>query len=75
MAVAGRDDDLRILEILDLREGAGLPVKEVAHRLGVTKGAVCGVINRINRAADAVPCRCRRKVNRDGGMPRRWWAQ
>ena len=69
-----RQDDLRMLEILDMRECAGMPVKEIAARLGMSKGAVCGAINRIGKAADAVPCRCRRKANRDGGMPRRWWA-
>jgi len=73
MSVPSRADDLRALEILHLREIEGLSYADIARRMRMTKGAVIGMVNRINKAADAVPCLCRRPENKAGGMPPRWW--
>ncbi|TNF19162.1 MAG: hypothetical protein EP318_15515 [Rhodobacteraceae bacterium] len=70
-----RNDDLTALEILHGREVLGLSMREAAVRVGVSRNTAIGLVKRINEAADAVPCRCRRKANRDGGMASRWWAQ
>lgn len=69
-----RDDDLCLLEMLHLRDVDRLTNKEVGSRFGISKGAVIGKLSRINKATDAIACRCQRKENRDGGMPPRWWA-
>lgn len=70
-----RQDDEALLTILDLSAHEGLSASQIARRIGSTKNAVIGALNRIAKEADKVPDRCRRKANKDGGMPRRWWAQ
>lgn len=75
-----REDDLRLLEALYLRENLGLPYDQVAPHIPTRAGTpmsprgIMGMINRVRRAAAMHPCLCRRPENRDGGMPERWWA-
>ena len=65
--------DVDILRALDMHEGQGLTAAEAGRRMGVSRSAVLGVIHRINKDADRVPCLCQKPENRDGGMPARWW--
>ncbi len=67
-----RDDDIRVLEVIDSRL-KGERQRDAMARLGVTKGAIAGIMSRFRETAD-IPCKCRKKSNRDGGMPDRWWA-
>ena len=67
-----RADDRIALEALRLRD-AGLSYGEIGQRLHRTKGHMIGLLRRIDKAADAVPCECVRPENRDGGMPDGWW--
>lgn len=57
-----RQDDERMLEIIDA----------VLDPTAGYKGAVAGIMNRYR--ASALPCKCRRKANKNGGQPARWWA-
>ena len=67
--------DLQILHLLDHGDsGAPLTGAVVAQRMGMTRSAVLGLKSRTSGAAGKIPCRCRKKKNRDGGMPPRWWA-
>ncbi|WP_300534634.1 hypothetical protein [uncultured Mameliella sp.] len=67
-----RAGDEQFLALLDFvaheRSGA------VQARYGLTRGQVAGIRTRYNRPDPAAPDKCRRKANKDGGMPRRWWA-
>jgi transposase len=65
--------DREVLETMDLHERQGLSMAQVAPRVGRSRSAVCGLVKRINDAADAVPDLAVRPENRDGGMPARWW--
>jgi GTP-sensing pleiotropic transcriptional regulator CodY len=67
-----RDDDLRILRMLDMSDGDGLPASAIAERFGMTRNAVCGVLHRI-RSAEVPDGRRLRKGNRNGDLPRGWW--
>lgn len=69
-----RAEDEELLRMLDMRDHQRLSARQIAARTGLSRGTICGALFRIDRDADAVPCRCRRKANRDGGMPRGWWA-
>lgn len=69
-----RAEDLLELEVLHLRECENLPGAEVMASLGVTRGFISGVQNRVRKSIAEHPCKCRRKANRDGGMRQRWWA-
>ena len=69
-----REDDMRLLWMLDAHETCGQPLAEIARAEGVTRNTVAGLIYRVRREADAMACLCRRPENRDGGMPRRWWS-
>lgn len=70
-----RADDLKVLEIMHGREVLGLSMRDAAARVGVSRNTAIGLVKRVNEAVDAISCECRRKANRDGGMPKRWWAQ
>jgi len=70
-----RADDMILLEMLHLRATTGMSHREIGRKFGRSKNAVIGALHRINKEADAVSCRCRRKHNRDGGMPAMWWAE
>ncbi|WP_420415904.1 hypothetical protein [Marinovum algicola] len=69
-----RADDLRVLEILHGREVLGLTMRDAAKRAGVSRNTAIGIVKRVTEAHAAVPCKCRRKKNRDSGMSERWWA-
>ena len=70
--------DGEMLLALDLCERQGLSRHQAAEQIAAQYGtgrqanAVIGVIHRINAKTDAVPCRCRKPENRDGGMPPQW---
>lgn len=66
-----RAEDEALLNLLYLREFDGMGMKEIGERVGMSKNAVIGQINRVMK--DMVPCECRKPENRDGGMPNRWW--
>jgi hypothetical protein len=67
-----RAEDERVLSILDVisHEGA----KAARARFGLTNAAVQGMRTRFLNPKYQPEDKCRRKANRDGGMPRRWWA-
>ena len=66
-----RSSDLEVLHMLDLREGEGMSMKEVAEATGQGRSSVIG---KVNRALSAdLPCACTKPENKDGGMPRGWW--
>lgn len=67
-----RQDDERILEIIDAVLDPTAGYKGAMAKFGATKGAVAGIMNRYR--ASALPCKCRRKANKNGGQPARWWA-
>ncbi|WP_146592222.1 hypothetical protein [Puniceibacterium confluentis] len=71
----GRADDLRNLEILHLLNVEQQSSGAVAKRMGLSRNAVLGVQFRTSEQCAKHPCACRRKANRDGGMPARWWAR
>lgn len=66
-----RSDDLRVLTMLDLRDGVGLNRAMIGERFGMSKSAVAGALYRIDIAEQ--PCACVKPENKDGGMPRGWW--
>ena len=68
-----RAEDLLELEVLHLRENKRWPGAEVMAELGVTRGFISGLQNRVRKATARHPCKCRRKANRDCGMRQRWW--
>lgn len=71
MAEAWTDEQL--LTMLDLRDGEGLTGLEIAARMGSSRSAVLGAMNRIDKVHAEIPCTATRPENRDGGMPRGWW--
>ncbi|MEI4470942.1 hypothetical protein [Frigidibacter sp. MR17.24] len=64
--------DQQLLQMLEWRED-GASMQAIGNRLGRSRNAVIGALNRLR--ADDQPCLCRKPENRDGGMPRRWWAR
>ena len=66
-----RASDERMLEVLHLSEG-GMGCTTIGRRLGLTKNAVVGIVNRIRHEPDR--CECVRAENKSGGMPVKWWA-
>lgn len=68
-----RADDERLLRMLDLRDNEGATSTLLAARFCMSRGAVIGAMQRADQAV--LPCACKKRENRDGGMPRRWWAQ
>lgn len=75
-----RQDDIAALEILHARDHLGMTMKAAAEHASravghrITRGQAIGLFARVNEAAASQPCKARRKANRDGGMPSRWWA-
>lgn len=67
-----RAGDLRFLEMLHVVATQRSSVAQAEFEL--TRGQVAGLRTRYSRADPKKPCQCRRKGNRDGGMPARWWA-
>lgn len=71
MTTATRESDERILHMLDLRENEGFNGKQIMAATGMSKGAIAGAAMRVCNAH--LPCKCRKKANKNGGMPRNWW--
>lgn len=71
---ATRDADMVALTILDMRDGQGMSFRDIAVRLKMSRNAVLGIAYRVDRASREDTCACRKPRNKDGGMPRRWWA-
>ncbi|MCD1621078.1 hypothetical protein K7H20_23870 [Salipiger manganoxidans] len=69
---ATRADDLRLLEMLHLRDVEQWTASQIAERFDMTRSAVLGQMFRIDKV-QPLDCLCRRKANRDGGMKPRWW--
>lgn len=67
-----RSSDLIDLRILDLRDHEGLKPTAIGRAMGLSRNAVIGRLHRMQH--EDVPCECLRPENRDGGMPRGWWA-
>lgn len=64
-----REDDMRLLTMLDLHFNEGMTYSEIGLRFGMTRSAVSGAICRVNREmADD-------DGFADGTLPRKWWAQ
>ena len=76
VAAAGLTD-ADVLQMLDLYEGEGLTMAQIAARMGRGLGSVVGAIARVRRdlaASEAVPGpRAVRAKNRDGALGRGWW--
>ncbi len=66
-----RADDGRILNILECCAQHGRVV--IMERFDLSRGKLAGILDRTVKASDKEGCKCRRKGNRDGGMPVRWW--
>lgn len=66
-----RQDDKRVLRMLDMRDGAKMNAREIAEACGVTTNSVRGELWRIGKAE--MPCACLKAENQDGGMSRGWW--
>lgn len=75
MTEPSRKDDERLLDVLDRWSHGEIKAAEAMALLGLTRGQWAGVKDRTIGSAARSACRCRRKANRDGGMPRRWWAK
>jgi hypothetical protein len=56
--------DAEILDILEMRE-SGLSCRLSGLRLGTTKGAIIGLLGRIDRVTES--------SRHDGTMPASWW--
>lgn len=67
-----RADDEAALHLLDLRFNEGLTTPQIATRLGLSKNAVIGRLSRL-KEGQVYECACRKRENKDGGMPRYWW--
>lgn len=67
--------DEEILTILHLRDVDRMKTPDIGRRFGVSRSTILGLLHRVKKAADAVPCKCRKKANKDGGMKPRWWVR
>lgn len=67
-----REEDLAVLEVIDAAS-KGEKRRDIISRLGVTRGQISGTMSRFRETAD-IPCKCRRRANKNGGMADRWWA-
>jgi hypothetical protein len=68
-----RQDDETLLAILDLRSNEGLSASQTGKKWGLSKSAVLGKCQRI-KTEEITECACTKAENKDGGMPRFWWA-
>ena len=62
---------LRALQLVDCHNATARgAARVISHEFGVslTKNAIIGMLHRINREANAVPCQCTKPENRDY-----WW--
>lgn len=68
--MSGRKDwtDFEMLAVLDLRE-FGMTGDRIAKRFGVSRGAILGMLNRIDRDTD----RCFPPCDREGTLAPDWW--
>jgi hypothetical protein len=69
-----RQDDERLLRMLDLRDHEGMKAAAIARYFGVSRNAVIGLFHR-QKTQDKQDCLCRKPENQDGGMSRKWWAK
>ena len=72
MAEPTRQDDEKLLRMLEFK-AAGHKQGALMERFGMSKGAVAGILHRVRTDTNAVPCKCRKRANKDGGMPSGWW--
>lgn len=71
-----RRDDIEVLEILDRFDGDEVSATTIGREFGRSKSAILGIVHRTMTHVDRVGnCRCTKPENRNGGMPRRWWAE
>lgn len=73
-----REDDERALIYLHMRENLGMTTQAVSDalrgkRFSASRGSIIGHLNRTKEHAPPAPCKCRKKANKDGGMPALWW--
>lgn len=68
-----RAEDLSFLRILDLRDHEGMSFAEIGRAMGLSRSNIAGKLHRVNKDNRDVEDACRKKANRDGGMPRHWW--
>jgi hypothetical protein len=68
-----RADDELLLTMLDMRDHEGVRPADIAAQVGKSKSAVCGLFHRVR--VQEVGGECRKPENREGGMPRKWWAE
>ena len=69
-----RASDEHILQVLHLVEQRGISYSDIGSRMGTTRSAVSGIMNRY-RESYVDECECIKAENRDGGMPARWWVK
>lgn len=71
-----RRDDERILMILHLLDVERAGPDAVGRESGKSRGQIAGMRNRATGAAAIArhPCECKKRENKDGGMPAKWWA-
>lgn len=73
--------DEEILTILDLIEGEGKTMAEVAALMGGSRSGIAGILLRVRKDLDAADAQrfavgcgpAVRPENQDGGMDRGWW--
>lgn len=72
MTVKGwSDDELR--EVLRLYHIEGMPYSQVGAKVGRSKSSVIGMMSRCSKEAEAIPCKCKKKENKDGLAGLAWW--
>lgn len=70
-----RQDDMKDLRLLHLRECEGGSLTDCMEASGRSKGSVIGFQNRIRNEHAKCECHCTKPENKDGGMPDRGWAK
>lgn len=69
-----REEDERVLEVLDLWDSGDMKVVEIRRIYRLTNSAIQGLVGRCLRTPDRKhPCQCVKLENKDGGQPRGWW--
>ena len=68
-----REDDMRLLNILDMKIKGQVHPVDLRKKFGLTNSALSGIMNRYRQSEE--PCACVRPENKDGGMQDRWWDQ